>query len=159
MGMPNSKDDWKSTAGGMGCLFLLFVVGWLAYGAYGLLDESGWIQHSHDTPVWIEGEWLTSEYRGCKMPGRAWGELPTYAHLLCGKGLQNIDDAWPAPFRNGLSPEEYVGVFSKGHWDTAEHYFHVLPVRYWGKINRLDRDTFSWSCQKQESGLVCYAVN
>lgn len=157
--MPNSKDDWKSTAGGLGCLVLLIVLGFLAYGAYGWLDETGWIEHSHDTPVWIEGEWLTGEYRICQMTGPLWGELPTYAHLLCGKGLQNVDGVWPAPFRNSLSAEEIRGVFIVGHSDAVEHYFHVLPVGYWGMIDRKDKGTFSWSCQKQEKGLECKALN
>jgi len=162
--MPDSKDDWKSTAWGCGCLFLLIVIGSIAYGVYSYahdwLDEAGWIEHSYDTPVWMEGEWLTGEYRICQMPGPVWGKLPTYAHLLCGKGLQNADDGvWPAPFRDGLSDREYAGVFSIGHWDTVEHYFHVLPVQYWGRIDRSDRTTFSWSCQREENGLVCKALN
>ena len=40
------------------------------------LDIFGWIPHSHDTPIWIGGEWLTGEYRICEMPGYPWGGLP-----------------------------------------------------------------------------------
>jgi hypothetical protein len=141
-------------------IILMLILGRAAYAGYEWLDDQGWVTHSSDTPVWIEGEWLGGEYRMCQMPGTAWGELPANAHLLCGKGLQNAADGiWPAGFRDRLSIQEFNSVFGGGHWDLVEHYFHVLPVHYWGKIDRLDRMTFSWSCQRQENGLECKALN
>jgi len=46
--------------------FLLFLFGvWNIIGLgtgywnpYRLLDDYGWIEHDHETPVWIKGEWL-----------------------------------------------------------------------------------------------------
>ena len=145
-----------------GLVVLMLILGRLAYAGYEWLDESGWAEHNHETPVWIEGEWLTGEYRMCQMPGPLWGELPANAHLLCGKGLQNADDGvWPAAFRYGLSVPEFNSVFGNGHWNLVEQYFHVLPVQYWGRVDRTERGrtTFSWSCQKKESGLECKALN
>ena len=154
-----------------GCVSLpiMLALAWLMislitgdWNTYRVLNSWGWIEHDHDTPVWIDGEWLSGEYRMCLMPGPQWGELPAYAHLLCGKGLLNAEDGiWPAGFRYRLSDEEFDGIFIRGHWDSVEHYFHVLPVEYWGRIDRTDRTrtTFSWSCQKRISGLVCKAMN
>ena len=48
----------------------LFVVGLivaLVVDGYQSLDNSGWITHDHDTPVWIQGDWLVGEYRDCQM--------------------------------------------------------------------------------------------
>lgn len=156
--------DMKQAVLMIGLVILMLILGNLAYAGfgwgYGWLDEQGWIEHSHYTPVWIEGEWLMGEYRMCQMPGPLWGKLPDYAHLLCGKGLQNAEDGiWPATFRYSLSVPEFNSIFGAGRWNLVERYFHVLPVQYWGKIDRSDRTTFSWSCQKQENGLKCEALN
>jgi hypothetical protein len=101
------------------------------WNTYRVMDNSGWIEHEHDTPVWIEGEWLPDEYRDCEMSGKLWGDLPESAHLLCGIG----------------DPKAIEGKF------------HVLPVHYWGRIDRTDRTDFSWRCQKETSGLECRALN
>lgn len=68
---------------GIGTIVSLATSDW---NTYRILDGYGWVEHDHDTPVWIQGEWLAGEYRICQMPGPVWGELPTYAYLLCGKG-------------------------------------------------------------------------
>jgi hypothetical protein len=129
------------------------------WNTYRVLDDYGWIEHNHDTPVWIQGEWLTDEYRVCEMPGESWGELPASAHLLCGRGEpQAIEGVWPAGFRDGLSVQESIQL-QNGHWAGLEQHFHVLPVEYWGKIDRTDRTGFSWRCQKKTSGLECKAMN
>lgn len=123
------------------------------------LDNSGWIEHSHDTPIWIGGEWLTGEYRICEMPGYLWGRLPDSAHLLCSSGdPRAIEGIWPAEFRTSLSTEESNQVAS-GSWEGLERHFHILPVKYWGRIDRRDRTGFSWRCQKEASGLECKALN
>ena len=36
------------------------------WNTYRVIDNLGWIEHEHDTPVWIEGEWLPDEYRDCE---------------------------------------------------------------------------------------------
>jgi hypothetical protein len=129
------------------------------WNTYRVLNSWGWIEHDHDTPIWIQGEWLTDEYRICEMPGHWWGTLPDSAHLLCGSGeLQAIDGVWPAEFRSSLSFQELTQL-QDGHWMGLEHHFHVLPVEYWGRIDRTDRTGFSWRCQKKTSGLVCKAMN
>lgn len=143
-------------------VFAFCVLALPAYHAsYRAVDDFGLLEHSHDTPVWIGGEWLTNEYRICQMPGTLWGKLPDTAHLLCGSGEQSVNGVWPAGFRNKLSPQEYNDLFEQwaSNWQLVDHYFHVLPVEYWGRIDRSDRPTYSWRCQRQASGLECKALN
>ena len=45
----------------------LWVLAAVGLAGYASLDESGWIVHNHDTPVWVQGDWLVGEYRDCKM--------------------------------------------------------------------------------------------
>lgn len=147
-----------------GLLAALLIIVWVTSPFWGLsvfraLDDSGWIPHSHDTPVWIGGDWLTGEFRVCEMPGYLWGRLPANAHLLCSSGdPRGVEGVWPAEFRTSLSTEESNQVAS-GSWDGLERHFHVLPIKYWGKIDRKDRLIFPWSCQRQSSGLKCWAIN
>ena len=67
-----------------------------------LLDNSGWIKHNLDTPVWIKGEWLGSEYRVCQMPRLRSLQLLDSAHLICGQAdgqsLQYGEDTWAIHF-------------------------------------------------------------
>ena len=146
-------------SGGWGCLIPLLILAAISYWGHGWLNEQGWIEHGHDTPVWIQGEWLVGEYRVCEMPGHLWGELPDSAHLLCGRGdPQAVDGVWPAEFRNSLSDQESIAL-QNGHWDGTEQHFHVLPVTYWGRIDRTDRTGFSWRCQRNSESLTCKALN
>ena len=149
-------------------LAVIFITVWVTFPfwvprvyktAKGTLDNSGWIRHSHDTPIWIQGDWLTSEYRICEMPGYPWGGLPESAHLLCSSGdPRAVEGVWPAGFRESLSSDEAYRI-DMGLWYGLERHFHVLPVKYWGRIERTDRTGFSWRCQREASGLECKALN
>jgi hypothetical protein len=122
-------------------------------------DNQGWIEHSYDTPVWIGGDWLTGEYRVCKMPLLPTKSLPTSAHLLCGQGNKEPVDEWPVEFIEDISNHDLHELMGATWSPSLEQRFHVLPVRYWGRIDRTGQLMFSWRCQRQASGLVCDAVN
>jgi hypothetical protein len=122
------------------------------------LDGYGWIEHSRDTPIWIGGEWLTGEYRICKMPLMPGHNLPSSAHLLCGKSFEQDADSWPVDFIGSI-PDHDLYELMGTNWIAVEQYFHVLPVTYWGRINRTGQLMFSWRCQRQASGLECKAIN
>jgi hypothetical protein len=144
-----------------GYLLLILACLWLRTGhwnTYRLLDGYGWIEHSHDTPIWIGGEWLTGEYRICKMPLMPGHSLPSSAHLLCGQRFEQETDSWPVDFIGSVPDHDFYELMG-ANWDAVEQHFHVLPVRYWGRINRTGQLMFSWRCQKQASGLVCDAIN
>jgi hypothetical protein len=154
---PNDTRRW-------GCIFPLLIVGIVAYWGYlgyGWLDGEGWIEHNHDTPVWIKGEWLAGEYRLCRMPLSPNQSLPLSAHLLCGQsGVDTLKDenAWPTDFVGSISDHEFFMLMA-GQWSDVEQHFHVLPVNYWGKINRSNRTMFSWRCQRNGDSLTCKALN
>ena len=132
------------------------------WNTYRLIDDHGWIEHDQDTPVWIKGEWLAGEYRVCQMPLLPGKQLPDSAHLLCGQGdgqtLKYDEDTWAFHFGSSLSDDEYRGLLA-GKWSDVEKYFHVLSVKYWGKIDRSDRTVFSWRCQRNSDSLTCKALD
>jgi hypothetical protein len=122
------------------------------------IDNSGWIEHSHDTPIWIGGEWLTGEYRICKMPLMPGHSLPSSAHLICGQNYVQDADLWPVDFIGSIPDHDFYELMGS-NWAALEQHFHVLPVRYWGRINRTGQLMYSWRCQKEASGLDCKALN
>jgi hypothetical protein len=153
----------------------LFVVGFIAalvVNGYQSLDNSGWIVHNHDTPVWIEGDWMVGEYRECEMmtttppPGVAQSpevraELP---RLFCGKrdehGALSVT-AFVHEFLNDPQGLTDAGdaLGSGGDWSEFDSKFHVLPVDYHGRIDRPDEPFVSWRCQRLSGSLECKALN
>lgn len=149
------------------CLLFLFGV-WALIGletgewnTYRVLDDLGWIEHDHDTPVWIKGEWLAAEYRVCQMPLLPGQQLPDSAHLLCGQGEgENVQDkdAWSPDFIGSVPDHEFWGLMA-GKWLAVETHFHVMPVNYWGRIDRSDQRMFLWRCQRKNNSLTCEALD
>ena len=156
-------------ARGLGWLVLLCFVGYLING---WLDSIGWVTHSHDTPVWIEGDWMVGEYRECEMmtktppPGvtlspEVRAELP---RLFCGKrdehGALSVT-AFVHQFLNNPQGLTDAGdaLGSGGDWSEFDSKFHVLPVDYHGRIDRPDEPFVSWRCQHLNGSLECKALN
>lgn len=134
--------------------------------AYQSLDQAGWITHNHDTPVWIQGDWMVGEYRDCGMltttspagtvlSQAVKAELP---RLFCGK---NWDGEGIAEFF--LAMPDYTSatdsVWGRADWKMLDRYFHTLPVSYYGRIDRPDSVFVWWRCQRNESALTCKALN
>jgi hypothetical protein len=148
-------------------LLLMGVVGLMTspWNPYRLSDESGWIEHEHDTPVWIQGQWLKGEYRVCQMPRFIDSPLSQHhstLHLICGEAfgqsLQYGEDAWIYHFGGKLTNSELYAL-NGGSWSEVEHFFHILSVHYWGRINRSDRPVLSWRCQRNRESLTCNALD
>ena len=130
----------------------------------GWFDEQGWIGHNHDTPVWIKGDWIVGEYRNCGMrtttppvgivlSQEAQAELP---RLFCGKnwkgeGVSEFEIAMPDP------AAATNAIFGQGDWSALDSNFHILPVRYHGRIDRPDAVFVSWRCQRLSESLECKA--
>jgi hypothetical protein len=144
----------------------LLVVAALVYASYEALDDHGWIPHDHDTPVWIQGDWLVGEYRDCGMltttppagvvlSQTARAELP---RLFCGKnwegeGVDEFENAMPD--QTGATD----ALRGRGDWSPFNSYFHVLPVRFFGRVERPDSWFVSWRCQRKSDSLTCKALN
>ncbi len=43
--------------------------------------------------------------------------------------------------------------------DELDHDFHVMPVRYFGHIDRTDKLVISWRCQRLSASLECKALD
>jgi hypothetical protein len=142
---------------------LLIVWGWEGRD---WLDEHGWIEHSHDTPVWIKGDWMVGEYRDCGMRTKAAqsgvvlsqeakAKLP---RLFCGDwGAQK--GGWEFMDTTPDSDQATNAMFRQGDWKELDRNFHVLPVRYQGRIDRLDKLFVSWRCQRLSQSLECKALD
>lgn len=102
---------------------------------YGILNNGGWIMHKHDTPVTIDGSWLTGEYRVCEM------------------AVQNIWTFKDIPIedrRLSCTVTEHSNPFTQSH---------ILPVRYFGRLDRSGKWTVDWRCQREDTALICKAID
>ena len=145
---------------------MVWITVWLCikpiYGAVeNSLDSAGWLEHSHDTPVWIEGDWLDGEFRVCAMlPGKTISSF----RLLCGhSGYKYPADsrAWLSDILPAIQthdPARIMDSFWKD-WTSAESIFHVLPVKYWGRIDHRYPEISSWRCQRKSGEMECRAIN
>jgi len=134
---------------------LLFVVA-LVYASYQTLDNAGWITHNHDTPVWIQGDWLVGEYRVCNML--------TTTPVVQGEHYSSEELAHlPRLFCNGSDDGywKYAGAFEGTdlRWSAVSKDFHILPVKYFGRLERPDHWLISWRCQRNSDSLTCNALN
>jgi hypothetical protein len=123
---------------------------------YTQLNESGYLAHNHDTPVWIKGNWMVGEYRECNMltttpavEGSHYSaeQLTTFPRLFCAEGSDGL-----AQFSDALPGTD-------ASWAAIGKDFHILPVRYYGKIERPDRWKVDWRCQRLSGSLECKALN
>jgi hypothetical protein len=156
-----SSSTVSDIATGYGFLVGLGLLVACVVGLYTWLDEGGWISHSHDTPAWIQGDWLVGEYRLCDMPART-------ERLFCGRNA--IAGNSILGFANSASDDDAVNAWGaamtrndRTDWTLLERYFHVLPVRYHGRLERPERDNergiLSWRCQRLSESLECKALN
>ena len=131
----------------------------------------------HDTPVWIQGDWLVGEYRVCKMRTKMQPAYPdTLAklpRLFCGKDANGVADFQRETYpdlQNAMLPSSDVFVASVTA-DEFDSLFHVLPVRYFGSTqpspekdfiydyDRTDKWVISWRCQRNSNSLTCKSLD
>jgi hypothetical protein len=139
-------------------------VGWivmaaLCFGAIFVVDRVvDFLQdrHDHDTPVWIQGDWLVGEYRECDMQtstpafeGSHYDaeDLKTLPRLFCGRAA------------NGFFEWSEAKTGTDTSWQTISGDFHILPVSYYGRFERPDKWLISWRCQRNSGSLTCKALN
>ncbi len=126
-------------------------------------------RHDHDTPVWIQGDWLVGEYRDCEMRTKtepksddsldALAKLP---RLFCGDDSNGLVDFQREvnPALQGAQSLPYGYSFDTSVTaETLDRYFHTLPVRYFGRIDRQDKLVVSWRCQRNSGSLTCKALD
>jgi hypothetical protein len=121
---------------------ILLVIGFVVWGMGAVIDDAGRVPHNHDTPVVIRHEWLVGEYRKCMMVTTtppvqdmkySAAQLSELPKLYC------TDD-----ILDTVTPREDIRA-------------HLLPVKYWGRIDRPDSWLIEWRCQRKEESLLCWA--
>jgi hypothetical protein len=122
---------------------------------YQALDRAGYILHHHDTPVWIEGEWMTGEFRDCQML--------TTTPVVEGQSYSTTElEHLPKLFCSSTGDSFFVyGAAHQGtdtSWEGIGKDFHVLPVRYFGRLERPERWLIRWRCQRATESLSCKAL-
>lgn len=127
-------------------------------------DNKGEIEHHHDTPVWIQGNWIVGEYRDCQMrtktvpPNRKdLDSVDKLPRLFCAgdkNGLFDFQTTVVTPPPDIKAPPEgtmyLIGVTAA----DLDHDFHVMPVRFDGRIDRTDKWVISWRCQRLSMGFL-----
>lgn len=164
-------DEWQSFSGPLGCLTVIVLIVAIGAIAYIPLDESGWIHHSQETPVWIQGDWMNGEYRDCEMltgykraNKPATSDIPNdYPRLFCGLHHEYELSDFTNVVRDQDEYQANAVIFSSqdsdGAWKALNAYFHVLPVNYFGRIKRPDKWAVAWHCQRNNESLTCKALN
>jgi hypothetical protein len=128
--MTNSSSD----SSGIGCLFLVALLGFGVYGIYVLLNNAGWIAHTAEVDVEMDSNWLVGENRDCMS-----------------------QHTFPSP-NDGRLETLYCPVSAK---DQEKH---NITVKFWGKVVRpftdkrdITTSIHSWKCTRTDEGFVCRA--
>jgi hypothetical protein len=126
----------------------------------------GWLaDRSHDTPVWIEGEWMMGEYRDCEMltsaptqgatpPGVPRTDLP---RLFCGQ------DSPQGHSFNAFLDDTTVQPAATSKFHVFSVLYRRCPLlRYSGgclergdALDRPDDVIVPWRCQRKAEWLEC----
>jgi hypothetical protein len=144
----------------LGFLVALIFISALPFALYRPLDRIGWILHTNNTPVWIEGDWQVGEYRKCQM-------LLATPRLFCGT-WESADVGSLSGYISSVTNDDFDAAFKasmtrngEADWTRLSKYFELLPVLYHGRIERPDheRDLVSWLCKRKQDSLTCNALD
>ena len=153
-------DAWKASKVPLTWAVGLAIAWSLAVAGYQFADRKDRVMHSHNTPVWVQGDWVVGEYRNCDMPlGNT--------RLFCGKSPLNGSGVatFPESVSDGDLSAAVVAAYNREtqtDWSPLDRYFKVMPVRFYGRLQRPEHDrlmgTFSWRCQRNTKRLKCEPV-
>jgi len=146
--------------GGCGCLVGLGILGAFAFGLFAILEYNSLIPHSHETPTWIQGDWMVGEYRDCEMrtimPPAQSDTMSKLPRLFCGQDAMGYVDFQLETESTRRDDNIAIGNVTDEAFDK---YFHVLPVSYYGRIDRRDKWVISWRCQRRSASLEFKALD
>jgi hypothetical protein len=170
--------EWLVTGGVVA--FLLWLLCYGAAWAVKFYESSKSSQPvTHDTPVWIQGDWLVGEYRVCQMRTKMQPEDPDslakLPRLFCAQDASGFVDFQLETDSVRQKAPIPTGDVTANVFDV---YFHVLPVSYSGFIktssgdynfpltydfiydyDRTDKLVISWRCQRNSDSLTCKALD
>ncbi len=122
------------------CRFAGFAIlaAWLAWGiipaGWRYVNRAGWIEHTQITTVYMDGNWLTGEYRTCETPGNV-------SFLSCPKAGDDPETITPNP--KCIYCDANARSFSVG---------------FYGDITGKPEDTSHWQCKRETDSITCRAV-
>lgn len=128
----------------------------IAISLYSELDKTGWISRDHDTPVWIEGNWMVGEYRDCDLiTTTPAGEGYTYTK----EQLSHLPRLYCGQATGGFWTYSTYSTGVDDGWDARGKDFHTFSVKYWGRLERPDRWKDAWRCKHLGESIECKALN
>ena len=167
----------------LGWFLLVCIVGGIAVTLYESYESHQPVDH--DTPVWIQGDWLVGEYRVCQMRTKMQpadpDSLAKLPRLFCGQ-----DSIGYVDFQLETNSARQTALIPSGNVtdDAFDSYFHILPVSYFGSIktsdvkgfkydpngpdrykdfiydyDRSDKWVISWRCQRNAESLTCKSLD
>jgi len=124
-----AKKGGATDAGaGIGCLFLVAVVGWLAYGGYTWIDSIGWMSHRENSTITAKENWFVGETKAC------------YSYPL---------DAEIARTMNKPAGSVVQDIYCDGGPE------HRVEVTFWGQTEQPAVVWAAWNCTRQADSFAC----
>jgi hypothetical protein len=123
------KSNDNDTMAGLGCLFLLCLVGYGIYGGYESLDSSGWIPHREDTVISARIDWLVGESKEC------------WSTTLNSDGATQL-------------AKEVGYAMSSVSCDNGPE--HNMKVTFYGRKVQTEYKVVEWRCVRNEGSFTCY---
>ena len=122
------SSQFKDLARGLGWLAAIALAIWLGMFALGRMRSAGWIAQSRVVDVYIDGDWLTGEYRPCQTGARA-------DALYCPAS----GESQTAQAAIGQGPRQF-------------------SVSFYGAMTGTPGQTLSWNCKRETESIRCQAV-
>jgi hypothetical protein len=124
----NTSTDQSHTFTVVERLIMVGLVIWLAWAGWGYLKREGWIGQTRITSVFMDGNWLTGEYRDCQTDGYV-------SYLSCPK------------------PNESESAFA-----TKGESSRSFSVDFYGNVAGNPGDTLKWQCKREIDSISCHAA-
>jgi hypothetical protein len=119
--MSDESDGW-------GCLGGLIVLGLIGYGAYYAADQQGYAQHSVETTITAQQNWLVGEVKDC------------YSNVLDSKTATQLG-----------KEDGYVATFINCDNGPA----HTIKVTLYGQLNQPEHNLIRWRCTRETDDFTC----
>ena len=126
------------------CAIVIFLI-FLLIGAWGLLDESGYIAHAENVHVYMRGDWMQNESRVCQ-------------------GIQDHHDPANIHMTNLFCPFDESVDFTKLPHDLSIKFFGKTSRDDVSKDDELKNHKLTWRCERASNAFegehfTCYALN
>lgn len=124
--MPNQTTKPNDAAGAFGCILLLLFGGVICVWVYQKVDALGWIQHTGDSAITAQANWLVGESKDCY--------------------------TYPIP----VNPPKGEDIgYALGQVNCDNGPLHDMKIRFYGRRAQPEYGVVYWKCTREESGFEC----